>query len=211
VDRDVLDVGAAELVGTVHQFKMERWPHQIIKGMARSVCGLEKSPEQISALRRMGFNIVQGDAEEFDLGTSFDVVFAGELIEHLSNPGKFLRCVRKHLRPGGLLLITTPNRFSIKALWSILIRNEVERYCKPIDGHVAYYDIWSLKELLEREGFTVTELGYYMWVGRSPSRRTVQKGYSLLARLRCHLLPGMVAVAMAVSCAEQGESRCKRV
>lgn len=197
--KDVLDVGASELVGTINRNKMDRWPHNIIREIANSVCGLDKNHEQVLALRDSGFDVREGDAEDFDLGTSYDVIFAGEVIEHLSNPGGFLRCVRKHLRPEGILLITTPNRFSIKALKSVLLRNVVEAYRKAMDGHVAYYDIWSLRELLRREGFALKEIGYYVWMGDPSAKWVARKAYSVIASARRHLLPGIVAVAVKES------------
>ena len=195
-DKDVLEIGPAELVGTTNSNKFERWPHQIIKDLAKSLSGLEKNLQQVSALKEQGYDIFPGDAENFHLGKHYDVIFAGEVIEHLANPGQFLQCVRQHLHPGGVLLITTPNRFSIRALKSIILHNKVPGYRKPIDGHVAYYDICSLPHLLEREGFSVVELGYYLWFADSKGGRGLTTlTYSLLRRLRCHLLPGIVATA----------------
>ena len=60
-----------------------------------------------------GTTCVAADAEEFDLGRSFEVVWAGEIIEHLSCAGGFLDAARRHLEPGGRLVITTPNAFAV--------------------------------------------------------------------------------------------------
>src|SRR5690606_24625687 len=40
---------------------------------------------------------------------SFDVILAGELIEHLETPYEFLRDCLALLRPGGKLVLSTPN------------------------------------------------------------------------------------------------------
>lgn len=197
--KDVLDVGPAELVGTTNRAKMERWPHNIIRGVAKSLYGIDNNVEQVIALREIGFDIVEGDAEDFDLGASYDVVFAGEVIEHLSNPGEFLRCAKMHLRHGGVVLITTPNRFSIKALKSVLLYNTLEEYRKPIDGHIAYYDIGSVRELLEREGFSIIEIGYCMWVGEQSRRWVLRKVLWMLSRVRPHVMPGIAVAARLAS------------
>ena len=195
-DKNVLEIGPAELVGTINRDKLERWPHQIIKDLAKSLTGLEKNLQQVSALQELGYKIFHGDAEDFNLGKRYDVIFAGEVIEHLSNPGQFLQCARNHLHPGGILLITTPNRFNLRALKSIILENRVQKYRKLIDGHVAYYDVWSLEHLLEREGFSIVELGYYLWFSDSKSdNRLTTLIYSFLKRFRCDLLPGIVVTA----------------
>ena len=43
---------------------------------------------------------------------SFDVVVAGEIIEHVPNPDLLLREIRRALRPGGTLIVSTPNLVS---------------------------------------------------------------------------------------------------
>jgi SAM-dependent methyltransferase len=51
--------------------------------------------------------------EEFTFarGLAFDVVFAGEIIEHIHDDRRFLERIRAILAPGGVLALTTPNLF----------------------------------------------------------------------------------------------------
>lgn len=193
--RRVLDVGPAELVGTVNRHKMDRWLHGRIAGVASQVVGLEREPEQVEALCELGYDIRLGDAEAFALDERFDVVFAGELIEHLTNPGRFLECARDHLEEGGRLVLTTPNRFSILAFYRLLRTGEVPRYEKELAPHVAYFDSDALSSLLGRHGYSEIEIGYVRWVGppsRGPASRLLT---SLAARFRPAMLPTLVATA----------------
>lgn len=201
--RRVLDVGPAELVGTINAEKRAQWLHGRIAEVAESVVGLEAAADQVEALRELGCDIRQGDAESFDLDQRFDVVFAGELIEHLSNPGRFLACARRHLAVDGRLLLTTPNRFSILAFYRLLRFGEVPRYRKPLARHVAYFDSDALTSLLERCGFVDVRIGYVRWVGRPSRRLTSRLLTSLAKRLRPAMLP--VLVASAAPSAEPGE------
>lgn len=59
---------------------------------------------------------VQADVEKLDLGVTplFELIIAGELIEHLNNPGLFLERAKFHLVENGRILITTPNITSFK-------------------------------------------------------------------------------------------------
>jgi 2-polyprenyl-3-methyl-5-hydroxy-6-metoxy-1,4-benzoquinol methylase len=84
-------------------------------------------------LRERGFNVVAADLNhdaaqllsefsEVDLNTSlpwpeasFDAVISTEGIEHLENHFVFLREVNRILKPGGLLILTTPNITSLRS------------------------------------------------------------------------------------------------
>lgn len=58
-----------------------------------------------------GINIKQADLNrEFpDWGVKFNIIFAGEVIEHLLDDAKFIKKCKTNLMDGGLLILTTPN------------------------------------------------------------------------------------------------------
>ena len=58
------------------------------------------------AAQRVCFH--QGDATAWSDGGPFDLVFAGNLIDRLPDPGAFLRDVHRHLSEGGLLVLSSP-------------------------------------------------------------------------------------------------------
>lgn len=93
--------------------------------------------------------ILRGNMESDDLGQSFEVIVAGDVIEHMSNPGRFLDNCRRHLEPGGSLVITTPN-----AKWPTV-------FLRPNPTHALWHDRHTLRHLLERHGYRVTELRTY--------------------------------------------------
>ncbi len=76
----------------------------------------------------------------------FDSVFAGELIEHVVNPEKFLAEANRVLKKNGVLIITTPNRKS-------LVNRVFHSYETPI--HISLFDFPKLRGALERNGFAV--------------------------------------------------------
>lgn len=191
----VLDIGPAELIGTVNREKEGHSIHKRLVAAAQEVIGLEKNAEQVLALRELGYNIREGDAQAFDLGQLFDVVMAGELIEHLSNPGTFLDCARRHLKPEGTLLLTTPNRFDAAVFLSSLLRDSIPSYNKPIAKHVAYYDENCLKDLLSRHGFSRLTWANYEWVGRPSPNLTMALMCVVLRGLRPRFLAGVMVAA----------------
>lgn len=94
--------------------------------------------------------IVFGNMETIDLGRRFEVVTAGDVIEHVSNPGRFLDNIRRHLENDGRLIITTPN-----AKWPTVL-------LKPNLTHVLWHDRYTLNQLLIRHGFELECLRYYL-------------------------------------------------
>ena len=81
--------------------------------LPREAVGSELDAKLAARARERGFDVRAGDAQALDLGRTFDVVWAGELIEHLSCAGAFLDGARRHLEPGGRLVLTTPNAFAV--------------------------------------------------------------------------------------------------
>ena len=55
-------------------------------------------------------------------GDFFDVVIAAEVIEHLENPRAMTRDLWRILRPGGTVIISTPNNESWRAILALIIR-----------------------------------------------------------------------------------------
>lgn len=104
--KDVLDIGC---VGESYTCGHSRWLHGILRKYARFVMGIDNNFDGVMRLREKGYNCVFANAENFSLPYKFDVVVASEVIEHLCNPGLFLDCVKRHLRPNGYLILTTPN------------------------------------------------------------------------------------------------------
>ncbi|MFH1820691.1 MAG: class I SAM-dependent methyltransferase [Candidatus Nealsonbacteria bacterium] len=194
-DKAVLDVGCAELVATTDDCsKKERWISERIMKSARDVTCLEINKEQVARLQELGYKVVLGDTEKINLSQTFDVIFAGELIEHLSNPGMFFDNMASHLNKNGLLIITTPNRFYLLDFLKAFIRNKIPQYTKKIASHVFYFDINSLYALAERHKFQLVDSSYYWTFGKSYDsfkRRFILK---IMAKIRPQFTLGMVAV-----------------
>ncbi len=147
--------------------------HYRIREVATSVKGLDRDPKLVERATNEGWQMTLGDAQSFDLGERFDVLWAGELIEHLSNPGGFLDSALRHLAPSGRLVLTTPNAFAVSnfvyRLWGTVRVN--------LD-HACWYCADTLGVLLNRHGFVIEEMAYLKHWTPGRVRR-------LLAELRC--------------------------
>jgi 2-polyprenyl-3-methyl-5-hydroxy-6-metoxy-1,4-benzoquinol methylase len=81
-----------------------------------------------------------------------DIVVAGDIIEHLSNPGLMLDGARRLLRGDGQLLVSTPNAMGLLAH----LRYGIGRFREGAQ-HVLCFNALTLAQLLERHGYEVAE------------------------------------------------------
>jgi len=86
---------------------------------------------------------------------SFDAIHAGELLEHLEHPMGFLRNCLATLRPGGILVLSTPNPNSP---WERLLTLTLSRKFFYAHDHVCLYPQRWLIRMLERAGFVNIKL-----------------------------------------------------
>ena len=148
--------------------------HKFICQKAKYTAGIDIIPDEVRKLQEKGFNVTVASAENFHFDMKFDAIIAGGLIEHLSNPGKFLDRAREHLKDGGKLMLTTPNPWSLLPLLAIgsgrLSLNE---------EHVCWYDKTTLRQLLKSHGFKLTKVEFYPSHKAGGLTRFIQNSLSL--------------------------------
>lgn len=116
--------------------------------------GLEYSEHSTDvANARLSYKAVQtGSLETIRLpASSYHVITAFDVLEHVRNPAYALECLHSAMTPGGVLVIVTPSLDS----WS---RRLLGRYWMEYKTeHLTYFGRKSLSRLLERIGFTAIE------------------------------------------------------
>ncbi len=87
---------------------------------------------------------------------SFDAVLGIEVIEHLENQWEYLRRIRKMIRAGGTLIITTPNTSSWLSRIHFLFTARFHQFDDDdlAYGHSAPISPWELQYLMQETGFT---------------------------------------------------------
>ncbi|MBV9215697.1 MAG: methyltransferase domain-containing protein, partial [Acidobacteria bacterium] len=126
----------------------------------------------------------------------FDVIVAGEVIEHLNNPGLFLTGVKKLMSPDTKLLITTVNAYcGFRGIYYALRgRRGVAEPIHP--DHISYYSYSTLRHLLDRHDLRVENFLYYD-IGvehRKFSRKPLLWLNDICVRLAPQLADGLIAV-----------------
>src|SRR3990172_4297548 len=93
-DKVVLHLGCADAIYLDEHIQKDRHLHLLINSVAKEAHGVDIDGSAIEKLRERHSlpNLHVGDIENLnlDFGTAFDVIVAGELIEHLNNPGLLL-------------------------------------------------------------------------------------------------------------------------
>jgi len=149
---DILDVGCAGGGFEIHQGGSPYWLHKHLQDRFPNVVGLDIQQEAISIMQRLGYKVMVGNAEDLDLQERFDTIVAGELIEHLSNPGRFLEAAKRHLKPKGRVIITTPYPFAaMNILYAFL---KFPKTCSNPE-HTMWLCPSTLQELARRYGYKV--------------------------------------------------------
>jgi len=165
IDKDVLDIGCVE--HSLNNKNKERiWVHDFLKRNCRTLTGIDILKKDVQILRKEGYEVCVMNAETFSFKKKFEIIFAGELIEHLSNPGLFLQQCKKHLEKKGILILTTPNAFNFYRLVLSFLRGNNN---PPVNNeHVCWYSPKVLKTLLERYNLEIFKTEYVDYPFLSP-------------------------------------------
>lgn len=137
-----------------------------VLGVDASESGVEIAKEQhASTAVFLCRSIEPGLAAE--LGRArFDVVVSSEVIEHLYRPGDLVDLAFDVLRPGGLLVLTTPYHGYLKNL-VIAALGRFDAHVSPLwdGGHIKFFSPRTLSALVAGSGFGAIEFAYF---GRAP-------------------------------------------
>jgi 2-polyprenyl-3-methyl-5-hydroxy-6-metoxy-1,4-benzoquinol methylase len=96
---------------------------------------------------------------------SFDAVVCIDGIEHLERPFDFVRECHRVIRPGGVLIVSTPNISALRSRWRYLLTGFHNKGKVPLNErdptpwhHVNLLSFPALRYLLHRHGFRITAI-----------------------------------------------------
>ncbi|MBD2114437.1 MULTISPECIES: class I SAM-dependent methyltransferase [Cyanophyceae] len=98
----------------------------------------------------------------------FDVIVSAEVIEHLENPRAIAREWFRLLKPGGLLIFSTPNNESWRAIIALLLQGHfVEFGDSSYPAHITALVRKDITHILSEAGFCLPEF-LFTNVGKIP-------------------------------------------
>lgn len=163
--KKVLHLGCTNYPYTQDAIDTDTLLHFELDGIASELYGFDFDQAGIDILTEHGSkNIYRADLEHLEdvpVDEKFDVIVAGEMIEHLNNPGLFLDGIKRFMGPDTELIITTINAYGgMRFFWYALTRNYGRN--EPVHpDHVAYYSYSTLSLLAQRHGFDVADFMFY--------------------------------------------------
>ncbi len=162
----ILHVGCTHAPNTVDRWNSQVLLHKQLCDQARmidsQVVGIDIDDEALQFLQKKMPDevILKVDAHHlsahFGPDRKFDLIIAGDVIEHLPNPGLFLQSCNDALAPGGQLLITTINAFNITRFVKAFMSHEAVH-----SEHTAYYSYKTIDRLLAMSNLNISDFGYY--------------------------------------------------
>lgn len=195
----VLHVGACGTTLPQTEFDRSRWLHTALVDSGFSTVGGDINRSALRAMEEQGYEVMYLNAQDIpEHGERFDTIIAGELIEHLENPGLFLTGALRRLQDDGRLVLTTPNAFC-----PVYLAGYVWKYKKLANPeHTCWLDPQTLEQLLQRSGYRVEELRFVNNISSSVSKER----YRLLAsswKAISSLLPNRMQSTMVVQAVPQ--------
>jgi len=161
---DILDYGAGAAHLSRYLFGTQRF---------RSVTGVDimPRPSQLEAQ-------IKWIKQDLNLAIStpdcsFDAVLAAEVIEHLENPRSVTRECYRLLRPGGYVIMTTPNNESWRAVLALIVRGHFVAFsASSYPAHITALLRQDFERMFLEAGFCTPEF-YFTNSGAIPAAPSV--------------------------------------
>jgi SAM-dependent methyltransferase len=158
-------------------------------GKCGRYCGVELFEGAATDASRRLTQVVVGDVEKADLPWSvgsFDALIMSEVLEHLVDPPATLRRLRPLLKPGGIVMASSPNAAHYEVILMLLRGEWRSEDAGPMDRtHLRWFTPRSYQRMFESCGFKVDEISSVArpgWKARALMRMSRGTAFHLIAR-----------------------------
>jgi len=206
---EIVELGAAPGDQSIGLARMGYRVTAVDLGAASDAWGTQPEGAMATGLADAGVGLLIWDLEQTPYpldDESFDAVLLTEVLEHLREyPSRSLEEARRILRPGGVLLITTPNAAYVRNRVRLLLGRSVYTpmadwlYGLPHAQHAREYTVSELELLVRHAGLEPTCITSRHFYSTGGSRRAFDRAAKTLvdqmARVAPTLGPTLILVA----------------
>jgi 2-polyprenyl-3-methyl-5-hydroxy-6-metoxy-1,4-benzoquinol methylase len=160
--RRVVHVGFVDAGCQMLNERSGAWLHEHLASAAAELVGIDLDEAGVADARARGYDAHAVDCRDvaalraLELAPA-DLVVAGEVIEHLDDPGGFLDGIHALVAPNGMLVVTTPNATGLVNAAALLGNYEVQH-----PDHVVMYTCATLDAMLQRHGWKPVEHAVFL-------------------------------------------------
>ncbi len=160
--RRVIHVGFVDTGCRAMNQEAGAWLHGHLARCATSLVGVDIDEAGVKEATDAGYEAYVVDCRDRDAIAAIglepaQLVIAGEVIEHLDDPGSFLSGLHNLLAPGGELVITTPNAYGLFNVFASLAHTEINH-----PDHVVMFTWRTLTNMASRHGWEPVETRMYV-------------------------------------------------
>ncbi len=189
--RRVLNIGAA---GGVHGYlpgNKEIWLHERIRQCADELLGIDIDTDAIAYAAQHGYNMLNENCENMDLGRKFDLIVMSDVIEHVNAPVIAIENLLSHLSEDGLLIITTPNATS----GNVCVRSLLHSDVNVLADHVTTFYPEHFQAICDRLGCRLDSVHMFDHIDR---RNVMLRLKSTLLQLMTLISPRLASSMLVV-------------
>jgi 2-polyprenyl-3-methyl-5-hydroxy-6-metoxy-1,4-benzoquinol methylase len=125
------------------------------------ITGIDSNKEDLIEARKYYDKTLLLDINKENISGKYDIIILGDVIEHLSEPERILKNIKKNLNENGYLLISVPNIVNIYARLKILFGNfdygEKGIFDKT---HLRFFTLKSFKSLINNSGYSIIRVEF---------------------------------------------------
>lgn len=139
--------------------------------LGAKVTAVDAAPECIEVARAhakgQGLEIDYRAAGVENIDGQFDLVTAMEVVEHVADPQHFIDALAKRLAPGGLMILSTPNKTAWSKLLTITLAEGLGQVPKGTHDYDKFIDPDTMRGLLAHAGLECID---FEGIAMSPTR-----------------------------------------
>ena len=127
------------------------------------VTAVEYDPAAAVDLKQFAAEVIVGDLNDPNIfagiPSHFDVILAGDVLEHLISPQQVLSRAARLLLPGGRVVVSLPHVGHVDVRLSLLQGRFAYRELGLLDAtHLRFFTLDTVKELVKQSGLVITDL-----------------------------------------------------